>query len=132
MFPTLLSAAGNITAKEDLSKGAKVGDTTIKARIDGYHLLPSFKGAESPQHEFLYWTDDGGFAALRYNQSKITFLKPDAHSLEVCREPFVDLLALRSWPTCGVIPFKRGNYEGIDYGRWFIDHAFMSTSAVRA
>lgn len=50
MFPTLLSAAENIT--EDLSKGAKVGDTTVKARIDGYHLLPSFKGAESPQHEF--------------------------------------------------------------------------------
>jgi arylsulfatase A-like enzyme len=128
MFPTLLAAAGDTTAKEDLLKGAKVGDTTFKVHIDGYNLLPSFQGAEWPRHEFLYWTDDGNVAALRYNQWKITFLKQDAHSLDVWREPFVELRAplianLRS------DPFERGNYEGIDYGRWFIDHAFVFTPA---
>jgi arylsulfatase len=125
MFPTLLAAAGDTTAKEDLLKGKKVGDMTFKVHIDGYNLTPAFQGqAQWPRHEFLYWTDDGDVAALRYDQWKITFLKQDAHSLDVWREPFVQLRAplianLRS------DPFERGEYEGIDYGRWFIDHAFV-------
>ena len=69
MFPTLLAAAGDATAKEDLLKGKKVGDTTFKVHIDGYNLIPAFKGGgEWPRREFLYWTDDGHLAALRYNQ----------------------------------------------------------------
>src|SRR5215472_16057960 len=71
MFPTLLAAAGDATAKEDLLKGKKVGDTTFKVHIDGYNLIPAFKGGgEWPRREFLYWTDDGHLAALRYNQWK--------------------------------------------------------------
>ena len=129
MFPTLLAAAGDTTAKEDLLKGKKVGDMTFKVHIDGYNLTPAFQGqAQWPRHEFLYWTDDGDVAALRYDQWKITFLKQDAHSLDVWREPFVQLRAplianLRS------DPFERGEYEGIDYGRWFIDHAFVLAPA---
>ena len=129
MFPTLLAAAGDTTAKEDLLKGKKVGDVTFKVHVDGYNLLPAFKGGvEWPRHEFLYWTDDGNVAALRYNQWKITFLRQDAHSMAVWQEPFVELRApiianLRS------DPFERGQYEGIDYGRWFIDHAFVFAPA---
>jgi len=129
MFPTLLAAAGDAAAKEDLLKGKKVGDTTFKVHIDGYNLIPAFRGGgEWPRREFLYWTDDGNLAALRYNQWKITFLKQDAHSLDVWREPFVELRAplianLRS------DPFERGDYEGIDYGRWYIDHAFVFAPA---
>jgi len=129
MFPTLLAAAGDTTAKEDLLKGKKVGDMTFKVHIDGYNLIPALQGqAQWPRHEFLYWTDDGDVAALRYDQWKLTFLKQDAHSLDVWREPFVQLRAplianLRS------DPFERGEYEGIDYGRWFIDHAFVLAPA---
>src|SRR5215472_400081 len=59
---------------------------------------------------------------------KITFLKQDAHSLDVWQEPFVELRAplianLRS------DPFERVDYEGIDYGRWYIDHAFVFAPA---
>ena len=118
MFPTVLAAAGDTTAKEDRLKGRRVGDTTFKVHIDGYNLLPAFKGGvEWPRHEFLYWTNDGNVAALRYNQWKVTFLRQDAHSLHVWTEPFVELRAplianLRS------DPLERGEYEGIDYGRW--------------
>jgi hypothetical protein len=50
---------------------------------------------------------------------EITFLKQDAHGLDAGREPFVELRAplianLRS------NPFERGEYDGVDYGRWFI------------
>ena len=45
---------------------------TYKVHLDGYNLMPFLKGevAESPRHEFIYWTDDGSVAALRYNNWK--------------------------------------------------------------
>ena len=44
MMPTLLAAVGDTTVKEDLLKGRKVGDMTYKVHLDGYNLLPCFKG----------------------------------------------------------------------------------------
>ena len=62
--------------KADLLKGATVRDRSYKVHLDGYNLIPALKGeAEWPRHEFLYWTDDGSVAALRFNNWKITFLK---------------------------------------------------------
>ena len=129
MLPTLLAAAGETTVKEDLLKGKKVGDATFKVHLDGYNLIPAFKGEGAwPRHEFLYWTDDGNVAALRYNNWKITFLRQDAHGLHVWIEPFVELRAplivnLRS------DPFERAEYEGMDYGHWFADHMFAIAPA---
>ena len=69
-MPTLLAAAGDTTVKEDLLKGRKIGDMTYKVHLDGYNLMPfsQRRGPNRPRHEFLYWTDDGSVAALRYNQ----------------------------------------------------------------
>jgi arylsulfatase len=129
MVPTLMAAAGNVTLKEDLLKGMKAGDTTFKVHIDGYNLMPALKGeAAWPRKEFLYWTDDGNVAALRYNNWKITFLKQNAHGLQVWQEPFEELRApmianLRS------DPFERAEYEGMDYNHWFVDHIYMLAPA---
>ena len=55
-------------ARQDLLKGRKIGDRTYKVHLDGYDLGPAFKGeSEWPRKEFIYWTDDGSVAALRYN-----------------------------------------------------------------
>src|ERR1700720_1413289 len=57
MLPTLMAAAGDNTLTEDLLKGRKVGDSTFKVHIDGYNLIPAFKGESAwPRHEFIYWT----------------------------------------------------------------------------
>lgn len=37
---------------------------------------------EGPRHEFLYWTDDGDLAALRYNKWKVMFLEPRAQGFD--------------------------------------------------
>ena len=69
MLPTLLAAVGDTTVKEDLLKGKKVGDMTFKVHLDGYNLMPAFKGEGAwPRHEFIYWTDDGNVAALALQQ----------------------------------------------------------------
>ena len=54
-----------------------------KVHLDGYNLIPAFKGeADWPRHEFLYWTDDGSAAALRYNTLNKTVYKSLRNYLE--------------------------------------------------
>jgi arylsulfatase A-like enzyme len=129
MLPTLLAAAGDTSVKEDLLKGRKVGNMTYKVHLDGYNLLPALKGTgEWPRKEFLYWTDDGSVAALRYNQWKITFLVQNAHGLHVWQKPFEQLRA----PMVGNLrsdPFERAEYEGYGYNQWFAEHMFVIAPA---
>ena len=119
MMPTLLAAAGDRTVKEDLLKGRTIGDMTYKVHLDGYNLMPYFKGEvpESPRHEFIYWTDGGSVAALRYNQWKMTFLRQNSIGFKVWESPFEEL----RWPMLTNLlmdPFERANDEStsfIDY-----------------
>jgi arylsulfatase len=129
MFPTLLAAAGDTTVKDELKKGRKVGNTTYKVHLDGYNLLPAFKGeAKWPREEFIYWTDDGSVAALRYGNWKATFLRQDAHGLKVWQEPFVPLRA-PMLTNLRMDPFELAQDIGMDYGRWFAEHMFMIAPA---
>lgn len=47
--------------------------------------MPYLKGETDtgPRKEFLYWTDDGELACLRYNRWKLVFMEQRAHSLAV-------------------------------------------------
>jgi arylsulfatase len=129
MLPTLLAAAGDTTVKEDLLKGRKAGDMTYKVHIDGYNLLPAFKGEGPwPRREFIYWTDDGSVAALRYDNWKATFLRQDAHGMRVWQEPFVKLRA-PMLTNLRMDPFELAPDIGMDYDRWFAEHMFMIAPA---
>jgi arylsulfatase len=129
MLPTLLAAAGDSSVKEDLLKGRKVGKVTYRVHLDGYDLGPALKGAgEWPRREFIYWTDDGSVAALRYGNWKATFLRQDAHGLDVWREPFVPLRA-PMLANLRMDPFELASDIGMDYDRWFAEHLFMIAPA---
>ncbi len=43
--------------------------------------------------EFIYWTDDGNVAALRYRQLEVTFLQQNAVGFESGSIPFEELRA---------------------------------------
>jgi arylsulfatase A-like enzyme len=129
MLTTLVAAAGDTTAKDDLLKGRSLGGRNYKVHLDGYDLGPALKGeAPWPRKDFIYWTDDGSVAALRYEQWKVTFLRQNAHGLHVWIEPFEKLRAplltsLRS------DPFERAEYEGYGYNQWFAEHMFLFAPA---
>jgi arylsulfatase len=129
MMPTLLAAAGDATAKDELLQGRSVGGKTFKVHLDGYNLLPALKGeGEWPRHEFIYWTDDGSVAALRYDDWKVTFLKQNAHGFSVWQQPFEELRA----PLLGNLrsdPFERAEYEGFGYHRWAMEQSFLIAPA---
>ena len=129
MLATLLAATGDTTVKEDLLKGKKVGDTTYKVHLDGYNLMPALKGEGGwPRKEFLYWTDDGNMAALRYENWKITFLRQNAHGMQVWVQPFEELRA-PMLTNLRMDPLERAEYEGMDYQHWYFDHIFVIVPA---
>ena len=130
MLPTFLAAAGDATVKEDLLKGRPIGDLTYKVHLDGYDLAPALKGeAAWPRREFIYWTDDGSVAALRYDNWKITFLEQKAEGLRVWQEPFTELRAPLI-TNLRMDPFERAEHEhAMGYQRWFMDRMFLIAPA---
>ena len=81
-----------------------------------------------PRREFFYWTDDGNFAGLRYDQYKVVFMEQPAHGLEVWMQPFVPLRAPKLF-NLRSDPFERAEHEAGDYDRWFIEHIFVLVPA---
>jgi arylsulfatase A-like enzyme len=130
MIPTLLAAAGDATVKEDLLKGRNIGDMTYKVHLDGYNLLPFLKGdvKDWPRHEFIYWTDDGSVAALRYNNWKISFLRQNSVGIKVWESPFEEL----RWPMLTNLrmdPFERASDESVGYPQWAAARMFVLAPA---
>jgi arylsulfatase len=130
MLTTLVAAAGDTTAKEDLKKGRAIGGMTYKVHLDGYDLGPALKGqAPWPRKEFIYWTDDGSVAALRYDNWKITFLEQQAEGLRVWQEPFVTLRAPKI-ANLRMDPFERAEHENaMGFQRWYMERMFLIAPA---
>ena len=130
MLPTLLAAAGAENLKDRLLQGGvnSIG-RSYKTHLDGYNLMPALKGeAEWPRHEFLYWTDDGNLAALRYNQWKVHFLEQRGHGFDVWQEPFVQLRLPKLF-NLRTDPFERADHEALGYQKWRLDRAFVLVPA---
>jgi len=129
MLPTLLAAAGDTTVKDDLKKGRTIGGRSYKVHLDGYDLMPALKGgAPWPRRDFIYWTDDGSVAALRYDNWKMVFLEQRGHGFDVWQEPFV-ALRLPKLFNLRTDPFERADKEGMGYPQWRIDRAFLIAPA---
>jgi len=129
MLPTLMAAVGDTTVKEDLLKGRKVGDMNYKVHIDGYNLMPAIQGESPwPRRDFIYWTDDGSVAALRYDAWKVTFLRQDHDGLRVWQEPFTKLRAPMI-TNLRMDPFEHAQDIGMGYDQWFVEHMFAFAPA---
>ena len=130
MLTTLLAAAGEPNVAEELVKGKTIGDRTYKVHLDGYDLTPALKGeGEWPRKEFIYWTDDGNVAALRYTDWKITFLEQKAEGLRVWQEPFDELRA-PVLTNLRMDPFERARHENaMGYQRWYLEHMYAIAPA---
>jgi arylsulfatase A-like enzyme len=125
-LPTFLAAAGDPDVKTNLLSGAKVGDMTYKVHLDGYNLLPYFKGetAEGPRKEFFYFTDEGSLEALRYGDWKVHFrLSPEnIWDRGATTKVFPLLVNLRS------DPFETG-IDAMAYKTWMFERLFVLVPA---
>jgi arylsulfatase len=130
MLPTLLAAAGEPDIVAKVKAGYKAGDKTFKVHLDGYNLLPYFRGQtqEWPHKEFLYWSDDGDLMAMRYENWKAVFAEQRVDGFGVWSEPLVHLRVpmlfnLRS------DPFEKAQHESEYYHDWLIRRVFLLVPA---
>jgi arylsulfatase len=131
MLITLVNAAGGKNVKEDLMKGTTIGGRSYKVHLDGYDLGPALRGQSSewPRKEFIYWTDDGSVAALRYNDLKVTFLEQEGHGLRVWQDPF-KVLRAPLLTNLRMDPFERAEPEhAMGYQRWYVEHMWAFAPA---
>jgi arylsulfatase len=130
MLTTFLAAAGDKGVKQDLLKGRSVGGQNYKVHLDGYDLGPALKGeAPWPRKEFIYWTDDGSVAALRYENLKVTFLTQEAEGLRVWQQPFTPLRA-PLLTNLRMDPFERAEHENaMGYQRWYMERMYAIAPA---
>jgi arylsulfatase len=130
MIPTFAAAGGEPDLVEKVKKGYPADGRTFKVHLDGYNLMPFFKGEtkEAPRKEFLYWSDDGELLAVRLGNWKLVFTEQRAKGLDVWREPFVHLRAHRLY-NLRSDPFEEGSETNMYYEEWFAKHAFLVVPA---
>ena len=126
---TLTAAAGEPDIKNKLLRGYDAAGKSFKVYLDGYDQRDMLSGKGPDQRrEFFYWTDDGNFAGLRYDQYKAVFMEQQAHGLEVWMQPLVPLRAPKIF-NLRSDPFERAEHEAGDYVKWFVEHIFVLVPA---
>jgi arylsulfatase A-like enzyme len=134
VLPTLLGAAGEPDIVEKLKKGHQAGNKTFKVCIDGYNLMPFFKGEvkKNPRPGFMYWSDDGDLMAVRSEQWKVQFMEQRADGFGVWLEPFVTLRTPKIFNVRSD-PFERGDKDAtLFYNKWMADRVFLLVPAQAA
>ena len=132
MLPTILAAAGDTDIKERLLQGnVQAIGRNYNVHLDGYNMLPYLRGEtdQGPRSEFLYWTDDGDIAALRYNNWKIVFMEQRAHGFNVWQDPFV-VLRFPKLFNLRMDPFELADQVGMGYGQWRAERMFAIAPAI--
>lgn len=127
MMPTILAAAGDPEIKEKLLKGTKVGAKDFKCHLDGYNLLPHFKGevAKSPRKEIFYFDQGANLNAIRFNDWKLHFtILEGAINTAYRKQP--------AWPiliNLRADPYETAWKESAMYIRWFADNMWTFVPA---
>ena len=104
LIPTFAAAGGDPDIVDKCMRGAQIGNKTFKVHLDGFNLIPFFKGdaKEAPRKEFVYWNDDGQLVAIRVFDWKSVFLEQNNKGIGVWSGQFTDL-RIRSCSTCAPI-----------------------------
>ncbi|MDH4092583.1 MAG: arylsulfatase [Cyclobacteriaceae bacterium] len=127
MMPTLLAAAGVPDVKEKLLTGYKAGDKTFKVHLDGYNLLPLWKGdtKDDPRHEIFYFDQGGNLNAVRYDHWKLHFTILEGGINQAYRKQ-------PAWPLAINLkadPFETTWKESAMYLRWYADNLWLFVPA---
>jgi arylsulfatase len=130
-LPTLLAAAGDPGVTQKLLKGYTVGGMTYKVHLDGYNILPYLTGQEpkSPRREFFYFSDEGEFLNLRYENWKFVFAEQRMPgTMAVWVEPFTRLRLAKLFDL-RADPYERADITSNTYWDWYFDHMFFAVPA---
>ncbi len=129
LIPTFAAAGGEPEIVAKCLKGHQAGGKTFKVHLDGYNLIPFFKGdvKESPRKEFIYWNDDGELVSIRVNEWKIVFKEQNHTGLDIWDKEFTNLRAPKLF-NMRADPFERGDTSFL-YNKWKADRAYLFVPA---
>ena len=127
--PTFCAAAGNPDVVAQCLKGYQAGSKTFRVHLDGYNLMPFFKGEvkESPRRQFFYWSDDGDLFAIRVDRWKIVFKENNWTGLQIWEREFTNLRVPDIYDLLAD-PFERGS-ASFEYPDWKVHRAFLLVPA---
>jgi arylsulfatase len=126
MMPTLLAAAGVPDVKEKLLKGYTANGKNFKVHLDGYNLLPLWKGEvkENPRNEIFYFDQGGHLNAIRYRNWKLHFSYMEGSINEAFRKT-------PAWPiviNLRADPFEV-SWESALYTKWYAENMWLFVPA---
>ena len=127
MMPTLLAAAGVPDVKEKLLTGYEADGKNFKVHLDGFNMMPFFKGevAESPRKGIFYFDQGGNLNAIRYQNWKLHFtILEGAINTAYRKQP--------AWPiliNLRADPYETAWKESSMYIRWFADNMWTFVPA---
>ena len=99
--------------------------------LDGYNLIPHLTGndAKSPRQSFIYFTDDGDVACLRYDNWKLMFMEQRCPgTLRVWAEPSTTL-RLPLIFNLRTDPYEHAEITSNTYYDWLFRHAYLLVPA---
>ena len=125
-LPTFAAIAGEDDIAEKLREGTTLNGREYKNYIDGVDLSDYLMGKEeeSPRKGFIYVTDGGEVAALRYGDWKAMFLVNRERQLQIWLEPFITLRAPYLF-NLRRDPFEKALKGSNTYYDWYIDRAYI-------
>ena len=125
LIPTFCAAAGEPDVVAKCLTGYQAGSKTFKVHLDGYNLMPFFRGevADGPRRDFLYWNDDGELVAVRVLDWKLNFKIQEHTGIGVWQREFSNLRIPLIF-NLRADPFERGP-ESFEYDRWMAERAFI-------
>jgi arylsulfatase len=110
-------------------KTCRLGNKSFHVHLDGYNLIPFFKGEEkeSPRKEFLYWSDDGDLFAIRVQDWKLVFIEQNHTGIDIWRQGFNKLRIPKIF-NVRADPFERGDSSFL-FDDWMAHRAFLVVPA---
>ena len=125
-LPTLAAIAGAPDIKEKLLKGHEMGGYTYKVHIDGYNQIDHITGkAPSARPGFIYWTDEGDLAALRFDNWKLVFMEQRVMGTAlIWAEPLTTLRTPKLF-NLRTDPYEWADVTSNTYWDWWMQHAFI-------
>jgi len=107
--------------------GYQAGEKTFRAHLDGYNMLPYWRGGagESPRNEIFYFDQPGKLSAIRYRNWKLHFAFFEGNISDAHR-------STPAWPRVVNLradPFEKALDESEMYLRWMVDNMWLFVPA---